>query len=390
MKQYASPIYVKNEESKKVLSIETDKMIFSEEYIQDICYCHPSILPVDEIEQIYTGLIPLCRELPMPSGYCDVAFINEEGLITLVECKLWKNPEGRRKVIGQILDYAKDLSKWNYEVFEKQCLTARHGDENSIIEIIRKYSPDINESVFIDSVTKNIKRGRFLLLIVGDGIRENMEEMVGFVNHYGNLSFTLSLVELPIYMINGTEEVIITPRVLVKTTEVIRDIIEHEKNKITLKEQKEIVISSSISELEYFSRLEKVMGTDTTNKFKDLLIELKNELFLITKLGRGKRLSLNIKTEDGLNFASIQENGEVLFYGIIGKTEELGDRSIGDHYLRSMISILGADKDYNYVVWQWNMKKDGKYINIKDLIEKKELWKNIIEETLKSISDLKE
>ncbi len=41
----------------------------------------------------------------------------------LVEAKLWRNPEARRKVIGQILDYAKELSRWNYEdpIFDLLC-----------------------------------------------------------------------------------------------------------------------------------------------------------------------------------------------------------------------------------------------------------------------------
>ena len=29
----------------------------------------------------------------------------------LIECKLWRNPEARREVVGQILDYAKVLTR---------------------------------------------------------------------------------------------------------------------------------------------------------------------------------------------------------------------------------------------------------------------------------------
>jgi len=41
--------------------------------------------------------------------------MNSSGYLTLVETKLWRNPESRRTVIGQIIDYAKELSRLSYE-----------------------------------------------------------------------------------------------------------------------------------------------------------------------------------------------------------------------------------------------------------------------------------
>lgn len=391
MKQYTAPIYVKNDVAEKLESIQTEKMCFSEEYIQNLCYEHPVLLPVIEIEQIFSGLIPLCKELSMPSGFCDIAYINEEGLITLVECKLWKNPEARRKVIGQILDYAKDLSVWNYEMFEKQCIVARKGDEKSLIDIIKKYAPDIEEVKFIDNVMKNIIRGRFLLLIVGDGIRENMEEMVEFLNQYGKLSFTLSLVELPVFKIHNEDEIIITPRVLAKTLEINREIREKtlEINPRENNVKNQIAISNS--ESEFFDRLEKNIGKQEVDRLKMLILEFKEELHITTKLGRGKKMSMNIKTsDDGINLASIQENGEVWFYGILEKAQELGSRTIGDGYLSSLAKIMNAEYDKHYSEWLWGIKRNGSYLKISEYIENKEKWKQEILKVIKNISDVQE
>ncbi len=44
------------------------------------------------------------QELVYPRGY-----------LTIVETKLWRNPEARREVVGQIVDYAKELSTWDVE-----------------------------------------------------------------------------------------------------------------------------------------------------------------------------------------------------------------------------------------------------------------------------------
>ena len=49
-------------------------------------------------------LTPLCTELRTEAGALDIAFINQFGRLTLVECKLWRNPEARRKVVAQALD----------------------------------------------------------------------------------------------------------------------------------------------------------------------------------------------------------------------------------------------------------------------------------------------
>ena len=58
---------------------------------------------------MFTGPVPICTELSTPAGAIDNFMVTPSGLPVLVECKLWRNPEGRREVIGQILDYAKEL-----------------------------------------------------------------------------------------------------------------------------------------------------------------------------------------------------------------------------------------------------------------------------------------
>lgn len=45
-------------------------------------------------------------------------YVTPTGRLAVVEAKLWRNPEARRKVIAQILDYAKELSRWSYETID--------------------------------------------------------------------------------------------------------------------------------------------------------------------------------------------------------------------------------------------------------------------------------
>ena len=79
----------------------------SEAYIQALVHEHPACLPIAEIDAMFSGPVPICTELNTPAGPIDNFMVTSSGLPVLVECKLWRNPEGRREVVGQILDYAR-------------------------------------------------------------------------------------------------------------------------------------------------------------------------------------------------------------------------------------------------------------------------------------------
>ena len=82
----------------------------SEDTLQDLLFRSPRALPISAIDATYGEAIPVCRELATPAGNLDALYVNHLGRLTLAEFKLWRNPQARREVIGQILDYAKDLA----------------------------------------------------------------------------------------------------------------------------------------------------------------------------------------------------------------------------------------------------------------------------------------
>lgn len=393
MKQHSTPIIIKDNKTSTLEKVSFNLNFYNENWIQNICFENPNLLPVEELEPTFGGMISICKELSTNSGSVDLVYINEYGFITIGECKLWRNPEARRKVIGQLLDYAKDLAKWDYSKFETESLRARKENDKTLFEIVQEQYPDIEESTFIDSVQNNLSKGRFLLTIIGDGIRENMEELANYIHRNGNLNFTLCLIELPVYKNPTNNELIITPRILAKTKEIERIIYKIEdkySEEPHLSHQKEAT-SKTISEKVYFERLQKVIGNEKTREFQDLIESLKSELNISPKLGRGKRLSLNLKSpNDTYNFASIQENGEVWFYGIVNKTEELGDKQIGIEYLKNLAKLINGKFDDNYKEWNWCVKKNGQYISIKDYLPIKQEWKDLISETIEKINILEE
>ncbi len=169
------------------------------------------------MDAAYQDPVPVCRELSVPAGSVDALYVNGLGRLTLCEFKLWRNPQARREVIGQILDYAKDLASWSYEDLQRQVSLAR-GEQgaNVLYELVAERDSDIVEADFIDNVTRHLRRGEFLLLVVGDGIREGVEEIVDFIGRHSGLHFNLALVEAALYS-DGANRLIVQPRVLART-----------------------------------------------------------------------------------------------------------------------------------------------------------------------------
>ena len=215
------------EESLRRIPVGTPKSQggIDESTLQDLLFRHPKSLPIAAIDAAYDGIVPVCRELSTPAGYLDALYANALGRLTLVEFKLWRNPQARREVIGQILDYAKELASWRYEDLQREVSKCLNAPGNALYERVRAVHPDVDETQFVDNVARHLRRGEFLLLIVGDGIREGVENIVDFVQRHGGLHFNLALVEAALYRENNGG-LIVQPRILVRTEIVSRFVVE--------------------------------------------------------------------------------------------------------------------------------------------------------------------
>ena len=193
--------------------------------LQDLLFRFPETLPIAAIDPSYAPPVPICRELALPAGYADALYVNHLGRLTLAEFKLWRNPQARREVIGQILDYAKDLASWGYEDLQRQVSLALGKSGNALYDLVRRQSPDLNEAEFVDNVSRHLRRGEFLLLIVGDGIQEGAANIVDFVQRYSGLHFNLAMVEAALYR-DAANSLIVQPRVLARTEIVQRFVVD--------------------------------------------------------------------------------------------------------------------------------------------------------------------
>jgi len=193
----------------------------NEAWLRDLLGDNPDLLPIDEVDPSFAPLAPLCTELSTEAGPVDAVFISPSGRLTLVECKLWRNPEARRKVIAQILDYARAVSGWSYADLQRRVSSATGRKGNVPFEMARELQPDLDEATFVDATARALREGRFLLLIAGDGIREGIASMAELITRNAALGFSFGLVEVALYEF-GDQGLIVQPRVVAKTETIER------------------------------------------------------------------------------------------------------------------------------------------------------------------------
>ena len=172
---------------------------FSEDDLQGLLHKHPEILPCADIDPAYQTVVPLCREMKTASGYVDLVGVTPLGNLVVIETKLWRNPQARREVVAQILDYAKDLARWNYSDLEREVKKVTGEDRRSLYERVAAVASVRDEVSFCDQVARQLRTGQFLLLVVGDGIREGVSDVTEFLENYGSLQFAFGLMEVGVF-----------------------------------------------------------------------------------------------------------------------------------------------------------------------------------------------
>jgi hypothetical protein len=214
----------------------------SEAYIQALVHEHPACLPITEIDAMFSDPVPICTELNTPAGPIDNFMVTPSGLPVLVECKFWRNPQTRREVVSQILDYAKELSRWSSSDVQREVSHRLKRAGNPLLDMVRAVDPEVDERQFNDALTANLRRGRFLLLIVGDGIREGVEAIAEYLQLHAGLHFSLGLVELPIYVMPNGDR-LVAPRVLARTTLIARNVVAAPDGYVVDQEEDPAVLS---------------------------------------------------------------------------------------------------------------------------------------------------
>ena len=352
--------------------------MFSEAQLQEWLFNHPESLPMRQIDPSFGPVARLCQELPVGDNYLDLAYVNETGRLMLVECKLWKNPQSRREVIGQILDYAADIAKWDYEQLSDAISKGAGRPGTSMYEIVSERFPSLDEATFVDDVERCLREGRSLLAIAGDGIRENVERVVSFMQHRAVPQFSFALIEVGVYRLrsDGLDGLFVQPRVHARTVEIERP------------------IYGRTDATESTERREKPLFDEICDKFPSLRTFIKRLECL--DIHPNVERSIVLRYADGvlgnLNFGTIDRDGLLNLNYICDSAEEAGDLSIGHDYLHGIARFIqGSVVIKRGKSWTWTVRsdQDGTWLSIESALNHSDEWFNLIKETLERFKERK-
>jgi hypothetical protein len=212
----------------------------NEAWLRNMLFNFPEIVPTEDIDPTFSPLIPLCKELRTEAGLIDATFVNERGRLTIVECKLWKNPQSRREVVAQTLHYVSALSEWTYADLQRQVSAALGKKGNVPYEVVREHTRNgIKEAEFVDAVSRTLREGRVLVLIAGEGIREGVQALAELINRNATNAFSFGLVEIALYRFSNGR-LTIQPRILAQTEILTRQ--------VTVTNNKGAVFGSALSD----------------------------------------------------------------------------------------------------------------------------------------------
>ncbi len=359
-RQHATPVLVHGlgaDESEKLSPIPPGSPPFGEETLQQLLAAHPSLLPIEELEPAFGPPVCLGREIGTSAGCMDLLYSSPAGYLTLVETKLWKNPQARREVVGQVIDYARDLAQWDFDKLDAAVRKARvsmRQEELGVFDILKEQDADLDEATTIASVNRGLRRGRILLLIVGDIIREGVVKISEFIHTTPSLHFSLALVELALYRQSPDADwpVYVQPRVVERTSEVVRAVVEVRAPRdleveVALPAEPEGVQKAKprLTEALFYEELAENAGEETADEVR----ELSSELEALGLVPRFRKASVSMRLPDPAGATGeftiivVRVTGTA-FVGWLNSLQERGgyDPSIGNAYLAEFARLTGA------------------------------------------------
>jgi len=393
--QYGLPLFVgalgTSAPAQGLKRVKLDKAgLYDEAWLQRIIMQHPGLLPIDQIEPAFIPAIPVCMELSVPSGFVDNLYATPTGDLVVGETKLFRNPESRREVIGQIIDYAKDLSAWSYAELDTAVRKAipvgsdRGGMGGLYETVAAAVGPQgVDEAQFVDAVSRNLARGRFLLLVIGDGIQEGIEGITRFLQNHAQLHFTFGLVELAIYELPAVNGVaagfLVQPRIIARTFNIDRGTYAIEGEKISFKPPTTDMAHPSakkttISEEKFYEELE-AGRPGIGSRLRNFVGRLEALSVYVDYGTRSMILRWRPDDEKVWNLASITTTGKVWTEILNAQADQVGLLDLSHKYLEQIAaSIPGAFVKQGPKPTSWYVAKAGTYVLIEDLLEFEGGW----------------
>jgi len=158
-----------------------------EAFLRDRIWDEPSLIPIAEIGLSNEATVIPLKETSLPgAGSSDVILIDSSGNIVIVECKLATNPEKKRTVIGQVLDYASSLATLSYDDIDTRVAREHHKPLHELMEE-RVPAEKWDEDQFRNDLSGTLASGSFKLVIAIDKMDPDLARILHYVSSQGEL-----------------------------------------------------------------------------------------------------------------------------------------------------------------------------------------------------------
>lgn len=157
----------------------------NEDQLQRIVAENPTLLCFDDDPP----LALVTREFTLPgAGELDILMVNSEGLPVPIECKLARNPQSRREVVGQIVDYVSVLTALTVDELDNAV-------SDVLEEVLRSFDPPSADSRSFDrrwqQLGANLRAGQARYVIVVDEVPQDLERIIRFLIQRSELDIRL-------------------------------------------------------------------------------------------------------------------------------------------------------------------------------------------------------
>lgn len=202
----------------------------TEDVLQSLLADHPGLLGGDQAGEAPRRWLLLSREVGIADTEgaagrwsIDHLFVDQDAIPTLVEVKRSSDTRIRREVVGQLLEYAANGTRyWPVDelraLYEADCRTRGVDPEQELSE---RFGDEIDVDAWWDDVGANLKLGRLRLVFVADKISRELRRIIEFLNAQMTETEVLG-VEIRQYVDAGNEHQTLVPRVIGQT-EAARD-----------------------------------------------------------------------------------------------------------------------------------------------------------------------
>lgn len=164
---------------------------YNEEILQSYIEKFPQIVPLESLG-VVEPFVVIGREVATSAGFIDILCIDGNGVLTVIETKLARNPQIRREVIGQVLEYVGQVTKWSaHDVIST---ANQYLKDQDIVNLLQS-----SESQGItEQIESNLRTGNVKALIASDIVPDTLRDTISFINR--NSSFDIFVMQIQLYV----------------------------------------------------------------------------------------------------------------------------------------------------------------------------------------------